>query len=210
MASSRTTLGSSTRVNAAISTSPIKSSHVSSTVPSFWDIANSKLDLKTRKSLVHVNIGTGRVIDAVLQEAVAKQKSVSAKRWKLVVRGKEVILRDVFAKIIKWIDHFKAVGDIAVQFNSGAASLPWAAVRFLLQIATNEKQYLEATIEGIEMATEMIATYATVETLYLDPEFQVHTQIRTKVVGLYGHILSFLGESIQYYQQSIANSKARQ
>jgi hypothetical protein len=97
------------------------------------------------------------------------------------------------------------VGDIAVQFNSGAASLPWAAVRFLLQVAVNDKQYLEATIEGIESVTQTIATYAAVETLYLDSDFQLHTQIRAKILGLYVHVLSFLGESIQYFQQTMAS-----
>jgi hypothetical protein len=111
----------------------------------------------------------------------------------------------VLAKIIRWIDHFKAVGDIAVQFNSGAASLPWAAVRFLLQVAIDDKRYLEATIEGIETVTQAIATYAAVENLYMDPDFQLHMQIRSKVLELYVHILSFLGESIRYFKDSMAS-----
>jgi hypothetical protein len=115
-------------------------------------------------------------------------------------------LRDVLGKIVRWIDHFKAAGDIAVQFNSGAASLPWAAVRFLLQVAVNDKQYLEATIEGIEIATQTIARYAAVETLYMDSDFQLHTQIRSKILGLYVHILSFLGESIRYSKQKLASN----
>jgi hypothetical protein len=172
---------------------------------SLWDTANAKLDPKTRRSLATVNIGNGRVVDAVLKEAVTQQKALAAKRWKATVGGKEVILRDVLARIVRWIDHFKAAGDIAVQFNSGAASLPWAAVRFLLQVAVNDKQYLEATIEGIEIVTQAIATYAAVETLYMDSDFQLHTQIRSKVLGLYVHILSFLGESIQYLQHTMAS-----
>ena len=140
------------------------------------------------------------MIDAVSKEAVTQQRALSAKRWKATIGGKEVILRDVLAKIIRWVDHFKAVGDIAVQFNSGAASLPWAAVRFLLQVAVNDKQYLEATIEGIEMVTQKVATYAAMEDLYMDSDFQLHTQIRSKVLGLYVHILSFLAESIQYFK----------
>jgi hypothetical protein len=171
--------------------------------PSLWDTANSKLDIKSRKSLASVNVGNGRVIDAVSKEAVTQQRALSAKRWKATIGGKEVILRDVLAKIIRWVDHFKAVGDIAVQFNSGAASLPWAAVRFLLQVAVNDKQYLEATIEGVEMVTQKVATYAAMEDLYMDSDFQLHTQIRSKVLGLYVHILSFLAESIQYFKTNM-------
>jgi hypothetical protein len=50
---------------------------------------------------------------------------------------------------------------------------------------------------------EIIATYAVVETLYLNQEFDLQDQIRNKVVGLYVHILSFLGEGVEYYQQSL-------
>lgn len=164
----------------------------------------AKLDSKIRTSLANAKGDNGLVVDDVLKAAIAQQRALAAKRWKATIGGKQVILRDVLAKIIRWIDHFKAVGDIAVQSNSGAASIPWAAVRFILQVAINEKQYLEATIEGIEVVTHTIATYAAMEDLYMDSDFQLHVQIRSKVVGLYIHILSFLGESIDYCQDNLA------
>jgi hypothetical protein len=129
------------------------SSRNTNSTTSLWDTANAQLDGETQIILAKVNTGNGCVVDEVLTEAVTQQKALAAKRWKVTIGGKEVILRDVLGKIVRWIDHFKAAGDIAVQFNSGAASLPWAAVRFLLQVAVNDKQYLEATIEGIEIAT---------------------------------------------------------
>jgi hypothetical protein len=186
-------------------TSPVASGRNTNPAPSLWDTANDELDPEIGKILATVNKGNGSVIEAVSKEAVTQQKALAAKRWKATIGGKEIMLRDVLAKIVRWIDHFKAVGDIAMQFNSGAASLPWAAVRFLLQIAVNDKQYLDATIEGIEIVTQNIATYAAVETLYMDSEFQLHSQIRSKVLGLYVHILSFLGESIQYFQHTMAS-----
>jgi hypothetical protein len=173
--------------------------------PSLWDAANARLDPRIQEWLGSVNRGNGPVIDAVLDEAKMQRKALAEKRWKATIGGKEIILRDVLAKIIRWIDHFKAVGDIAVQFNSGAASLPWAAVRFLLQVAVDDKRYLEITIEGIETVTQAIATYAAVENLYMDPDFQLHMQIRSKVLELYVHILSFLGESIRYFKDSMAS-----
>jgi hypothetical protein len=198
-------MSATNRVNTTIRPPVVASGSGTTSTTSLWDTANARLDAKTRRSIANVNIGNGRVIDAVLKEAVTQRKALAAKRWKMTIDGKEVILRDVLAKIVRWIDHFKATGDIAVQFNSGAASLPWAAVRFLLQVAVNDKQYLEATIEGIEIVTQTIARYAAVETLYMDSEFQLHTQIRSKVLGLYVHILSFLGESIQYFQHTMAS-----
>lgn len=41
---------------------------------------------------------------------------------------------DLFSKIVKWIDIFKQVGDAAVQYDPVHAALPWAGVRFLLQV----------------------------------------------------------------------------
>jgi type IV secretory pathway VirB9-like protein len=58
-----------------------------------------------------------------------------AKQWTIKNRqGHKVILRDVFAKIATWIDKFKQVGDVAIQYDPGHAALPWAAIRFVLQV----------------------------------------------------------------------------
>jgi hypothetical protein len=40
----------------------------------------------------------------------------------------------LFSKLVKWIDLFKQVGDVAVQYDPVHAVLPWAGVRFLLQV----------------------------------------------------------------------------
>ncbi|KAI5813443.1 hypothetical protein BZA77DRAFT_358084 [Pyronema omphalodes] len=37
-------------------------------------------------------------------------------------------------KLIKWMDRFKEVGDIIVQYDAGHAALPWAGVRLLLKV----------------------------------------------------------------------------
>lgn len=45
-----------------------------------------------------------------------------------------MILRDVLDKIVRWIDIFKQVGDVAVQYDPAHAALPWAGIRFILQV----------------------------------------------------------------------------
>jgi hypothetical protein len=90
-------LSKATAINSAASTT------------SYWDKANAQLDPRTRKCLANVNIGTGSVIDAVLKEALAKQKAFNLKKWKIVIRGKEVVLSDIFDRIVRWVDHFKIV-----------------------------------------------------------------------------------------------------
>ena len=65
----------------------------------------------------------------------AKENSIK-ERWRFhrPGDGQTVILRDLFSKIAVWIDRFKEVGDIVVQYDPVHAALPWAGVRFLLQV----------------------------------------------------------------------------
>ena len=67
--------------------------------------------------------------------ASAKENSIK-KRWRFhrPGGGQTVILRDLFSKIVVWIDRFKEIGDIVVQYDPVHAALPWAGVRFLLQV----------------------------------------------------------------------------
>lgn len=68
----------------------------------------------------------------------SKQECIK-KRWKYTCKsGETVILRDVFDKIIRWIDIFKQVGDIAVQYDPVHTALPWAGIRFVLQVCSKE------------------------------------------------------------------------
>lgn len=74
----------------------------------------------------------------------SRQRSVES-RWKYTRKsGETVIIRDVFEKIIRWIDMFKQVGDVAVQYDPAHASLPWAGIRFLLQVSSTRQLIKEA------------------------------------------------------------------
>lgn len=65
----------------------------------------------------------------------AKEDSIN-KRWRFhrPGSGQTVILRDLFSKIVVWIERFKDIGDIVVQYDPVHAALPWAGVRFLLEV----------------------------------------------------------------------------
>jgi hypothetical protein len=95
------TMSAPTRASTTRITPLATSTRNATLTASLWDTANAKLDPKTRKSLANVNIGKGRVVDAVLKEAVTQQKALAAKRWKVTIGGKEVVLRDVLAKIVR-------------------------------------------------------------------------------------------------------------
>ena len=53
-----------------------------------------------------------------------------------------MVLRDVADKVLVWIDKFKQIGDIVIQYDPVHAALPWAGVRFLLDVCfSGEKKW---------------------------------------------------------------------
>jgi hypothetical protein len=74
------------------------------------------------------------VLDDVLAAVNDKKRLFTEKRWKYKKGNKEIIIRDKLEKLVVWVNKFKEVGDAAVQYDPGHASLPWAVVRFILQV----------------------------------------------------------------------------
>jgi len=70
----------------------------------------------------------------LVSKAREKQKECEDNSWKFRFQDKEIILRDVAEKTVFWLNKFKDFGDIAVGFDPVHAALPWAGVRFLLQV----------------------------------------------------------------------------
>ena len=51
-------------------------------------------------------------------------------------RSRGIIVRDLADKLISWVSKFVAVGDTLVQYDPGHAAIPWALVRFILQVCS--------------------------------------------------------------------------
>ena len=98
---------------------------------SLWGRAiNSKELSSYRKTLEDIDFGfhsleTASAIKSKMGEILSKKK------------GEEVVPRDVGTKILHWVDRFKQIGDISVQYDPAHAALPWAGFRFLLQVGLN-------------------------------------------------------------------------
>lgn len=71
-----------------------------------------------------------------LQQLTEKsQTRATEKAWSISrSNGQKVIVRDLLAKVVKWVNHFKAVADVAIQYDPVHAALPWAGFRFLLNV----------------------------------------------------------------------------
>lgn len=102
---------------------------------SLWEKALAGLDGELLANLNFSKSSKHDVLKRTLETAEQKKQLCLIKRWKFERNGKEIVLRDVLQKIIHWLDRFRALGDAAVQYDPGHASLPWAGVRFLLQVS---------------------------------------------------------------------------
>jgi hypothetical protein len=69
------------------------------------------------------------------REAEQKREEWKGQRWQIARANKPpVIVREKIDRILFWVAKFIQIGDIAMQYDPGHASLPWAAVRFVLQV----------------------------------------------------------------------------
>lgn len=73
-------------------------------------------------------------LDDAWTAAKEKQRCCIEKRWTFTFGGRSIILKDEAEKIVRWLDRFKAVGDIAANADPVHTGLPWAGIRLLLEV----------------------------------------------------------------------------
>jgi hypothetical protein len=113
--------------------------------PDIWASGAERLSAEDRQN---INFSFPDRLETLRQVSelvhTSKQKCLE-KRWIYTRKsGETVIFRDIFDKFVKWVDLFKQAGDVAVQYDPAHASLPWAGVRFVLQVGdamTQQKSF---------------------------------------------------------------------
>ena len=105
-----------------------------SEVGSLWARALDGLSAKDRNTLETNETGSNLDIEEILEEVRAKRETCLKNQWEFELCGRSVNLRYQADKIISWLEKFKEVGDIAIQQDPSHAALPWAGIRFLLQV----------------------------------------------------------------------------
>ena len=169
-------------------------------LPDLWSEAVQSLSDDDRHLFAFSQDDKRAALESLLQ-AIDSEKGDTVKS-QLVIhrsRGKPIILRDLFAKVVSCIDKFKSVGDAVTQYDPAHAALPWAAVCFVLQAAISEHKIYEGMIEGVERVTDVIARYAWIETLYLHASSRMRTELQNAITKLYVAVLSFLAKARRYY-----------
>ena len=108
------------------------------------------------------------MLDDILTLVKDKQNIYLQKRWKFKKgSGESLVVRDLVDKIAIWVGKFVNVGDAEAQYDPTHAALPWAAVRFLLQIALDDAQIFGAIAEDVETVSRLISKYAIFEAAQL-------------------------------------------
>lgn len=114
---------------------PVRIAGAVTRAESLWDEAFQSLSEEDRQLLEPLKADKLAALDKALHAVEEKRQKCLEQRWTFKKpNGERVILRDLCEKVIVWIDKFKQVGDAAVQYDPGHASLPWAGIRFILQV----------------------------------------------------------------------------
>jgi hypothetical protein len=174
-------------------------------IPNLWTQAAATLRPNERLPIDLNDPTMSNSVEDVLQYAKKRQEECTGKLWKYKKKnGEEVQVRDLFSQIVVWINKFKEVGDTIMQYDPGHAALPWAAVRFVLQIAVSDDQTFGAMAEGLELVSKLITRSKIVEELYLLKLSSMKSQLQKALVALYTAILIYLGKAGSYYKESTA------
>lgn len=103
-----------------------------------WERALEALEKEERANIDLNNTDKLHILQDILTATEEKQRMCLAKRWTYRKGNKEIIIRDQLEKIVRWVDKFKQIGDQVVQYDPSHAALPWAGVRFFLQVRRHQ------------------------------------------------------------------------
>lgn len=196
------------------------------TSQTIWDEALERLTPKQKTLLCNFPkpIDSDELINAVRSKQGELEKLSWASHYKL--GNKTYNIKKMMDSVIIWIDRFKSIGDIIVQYDPAHIALPWAGIRFLLQVgdvstvllyatvvliilqvAVEDKANMTAIALVLERATNVIAMCSIYIELYLG-QFSSDTELlKNAIVELYAEILRTLVHSIDYFHQPYRTCK---
>ena len=169
-------------------------------ITDLWAIAIGKVGDNDKAQLDIYRTAKIAVLDDILSLIKVKQNICLQKRWKFKKSsGESLVFRDLVDKIAIWVGKFVKVGDVAAQYDPTHAALPWAAVRFLLQITLNDAQIFGAIAEGVEIVSRLISKYIIFEAACLHPggytPCATQQKLSKALIVLYSAILTYLAKA---------------
>ena len=98
--------------------------------PRLWRKAHDALRPKDKVVLPPNSATKPEELIPEVEKCIAQSKGKPIK----LPNGENLFVRDVLQKVSRWIKKFVEVGDVAAQYDSGHAALPWALLRLVLQV----------------------------------------------------------------------------
>ncbi|KAK8221521.1 hypothetical protein IWZ01DRAFT_43965 [Phyllosticta capitalensis] len=167
-----------------------------------WDKVVSELSYEDRQMFKICGEPHIKILDDIQSKVKTCRDECLRKKWKIKgFRGREIVVRDICAKLMSHIDSYLHVIDIAVQYDPVHAALPWAGIRFLFRIALNSTETFEAMIEGLETASDVITRCTIMEMLYLPAVSDAQKTFENRLRKLYGVLIRYLCKAKQYFSE---------
>ncbi|KAH7087293.1 hypothetical protein FB567DRAFT_591977 [Paraphoma chrysanthemicola] len=167
-----------------------------------WIKAAATLSDEDKKVLDIEDLKGGDVAQAVLNATRKQKQRCEGKQWSFSFKGKQILVRDVLANIISWTEKFKQVVDFAVSMDAtGHAALPWACVKFCLEIAGKDFEKYGSMLLGMEFVAREIRFYTLFEAVYLKTPSEAAEQLADTLVKTYASLLQYLASAYTYYRK---------
>jgi hypothetical protein len=173
-----------------------------------WQNALDRLEPDLKIALTSVGTRKVDVLSAVLRVAEDKRQLCIRKQWKFTApNGKIIVVRDVLEKVVGWIDRYKAVGDVASQYDQVHAALPWAAFRFLLSVATGDVQAFGNMVAVLESVARVMARSKIIDEVYIrgPNSTDLAQPLEDGLVLLFADALVLLAKCVKYFGRSTAS-----
>ena len=100
-----------------------------------WEKAFAGLKDEDKPPTDPHQLDKGAFLEDLARVIQDKRKKSVDKEWKFSRTDGVVSVREIFGKMVYWINKFKEAGDVASQYDPLHAALPWAAVRFVLEVS---------------------------------------------------------------------------
>ena len=173
-----------------------------------WTLAFARLSSEEQEIIQPFETNAGLDVQGLQAAVERKRDECIESSWKFNMHGRQVILRDVASKILSSIQTFISIGDIISNFDPVHAGLPWAGVRFLLQVSINDSEQMGALLAGLEKVAYLLSRCKVYELLYLQgkPSDQEDStwaldNLKETMVSLYAAVLRFLAKAIMLYDK---------
>ncbi len=176
-----------------------------STATDSWQKALDRLDPDLKTALAPVRTQRLDVVSAVLQAADDRRQRCIRRQWRFTAPdGRVIVVRDVLEKVVSWINRYKAVGDVASQYDPAHAALPWAAFRFLLNATTGDIQAFGLMTTVLEAVARITARSKIIEDMYIrgPTTTNLAPPLEDALVLLFADALVLLAKCVKYFDRS--------